>query len=481
MTEFVRVETLVDDAAARLPDHLALICGERCWTYAQLRVEMDRRAALLVATGLQPGDVVTTVATASDDVGITLLACCRAGLTLFPLSPRLTVTELAPLIARADTKLTLTEDGSPHPAYPEGRTLPLDLPGVASEKSAAEAARRSATGDTHAVVVIQTTSSTTGSAPKLVATPHRMLTWRRLTPAWWELPSDVHCLAQGNFSPPRGLCEVLAQCGTVVFPRDLDPEPLEAEMAAHRVTAIRTVPAVMHLLAELRHPPPTDLTLRIVRSGAAPLPATIRRAIERRYGATVVQTYSSTEGDSMMGTPPDGGPPGTIGRPYPGVAARIVDEDGQDVPDGATGELVIRSPGMMSGYLADPAATARTLRDGWLWTGDLARRDAEGFYYLEGRRALRINVGGFKVAPEEVEAVLMQHPGVREAVALAMPDAKRGEVGRAVIVPRGDPPPVRELRRHCRERLAGYKVPRHWEFRDALPRSPLGKVLRRLL
>jgi acyl-CoA synthetase (AMP-forming)/AMP-acid ligase II len=149
-----------------------------------------------------------------------------------------------------------------------------------------------------------------------------------------------------------------------------------------------------------------------------------------------------------------------------------------DVPEGETGELLIRSPGLTLGYLHNPGATADALRDGWLWTGDLARRDAEGFYYLEGRRALRINVGGLKVAPEEVEAVLAQHPAVREVVALAMPDAARGEVVRVVIVPEGPPPSVSTLRRYCRERLAGYKVPRRWEFRDELPRSSLGKVLR---
>ncbi len=183
----------------------------------------------------------------------------------------------------------------------------------------------------------------------------------------------------------------------------------------------------------------------------------------------------------MLGTPRGGTPTGSIGIPHPGVDARIVDEDGMYVPEGAIGELLICSPGLTLGYLDDPVATARTLRDGWLWTGDLARRDADGLYYLEGRRGLRINVGGFKVSPEEVEAVLEQHPGVREAVVLAMPDAARGEAVRAVIVPEGTPPSAGELRRYCRERLAGYKVPRRFEFRDELPRSPLGKVLRHKL
>jgi len=118
------------------------------------------------------------------------------------------------------------------------------------------------------------------------------------------------------------------------------------------------------------------------------------------------------------------------------------------------------------------------LRDGWYHTGDLARRDEAGWYWLEGRRASRINVGGYKVTPEEVEAVLQQHPGVREAVVVAMPERLRGESVRAIIVPEGAPPTPGELRDFCAARLARYKIPRRFEFRDDLPRSPLGKVLR---
>jgi long-chain acyl-CoA synthetase len=144
------------------------------------------------------------------------------------------------------------------------------------------------------------------------------------------------------------------------------------------------------------------------------------------------------------------------------------------------GELVIRSPNVMVGYHGDAAATAAVLRDGWLYTGDLAQRDAAGFYYLVGRRNMRLNVGGFKFPPEEVEAVLLQHPSVREAVVVARPDAARGEVACAIIVPvdHSAPPEVEELRRFCRERLASPKVPRSFEFRDSLPYSPLGKVMR---
>ncbi len=251
-------------------------------------------------------------------------------------------------------------------------------------------------------------------------------------------------------------------------------------MALHHITTLLTLPTIARLLVEQR-PCPVGIALHVVRTGTAPLPADVRQAVERRYGAIVLQSYASMEGGAMIGSPTTGAPNASIGKPYAGVAARIVDEEGADLADGAVGELIVRSPGLMLGYLDDPDATARAVHDGWLWTSDLARRDTDGFYYLAGRRALRINVGGFKVAPEEVEAVLEQHPAVREVVVLAMPDAARGEVVRAVIVARDERPRVGELRRFCRERLAGHKVPRVWGFREELPRSPLGKVLRHLL
>jgi len=477
----VRIETLIDDAAARRPNHPALIFGARSWTYAQLREEMDRRAAVLVEAGLQPGEIVLTTEPVTDHLALTFLACCRADLTFVALSAKLTPAEGTKLLERIGPAIVLTATGSPHPASATVRSGPLALPGASSAAACVEAMRRSGEGDAEAVAILQTTSGTTGGMPKIACTPHRLLTWRRATPSWWEGDDDVFYTVQPSLFMVRGFCEMLGCGSTIVLSDAVTPARMEIEMAAHRVTTLRTVPAVIGLLTEQRNACPDGLILRVVRAGAAPFPPVLHGATERRYNATIVQEYASTEGGSMLGTPRGGAPEGSIGKPHPGVQARIVDEEGDDLPEGATGELLIRSPGLILGYLDDPAAAARTLRDGWLWTGDLARRDADGFYFLEGRRALRINVGGFKVSPEEVEAVLGAHPGVREAVVLAMPDAARGEVVRAVIVPEGAPPSAGELRRYCREWLAGYKVPRRFEFRDELPRSPLGKVLRHKL
>jgi len=474
----VRVETLIDEMAAQRPNHPALIFGERCWTYAQLRREVDRRAAVLVEAGIQPGDIVLTTEPVTDDVAIAFLACCRVGLVLLYLSPKLTIAELAPLVARAKPARVLTHDGHAHPVTPLVSPLPLSLPGQPNAAAMREAKRRSDSGTVDDPVIIQTTSGTTGGAPKLACLPHRLLTWLRATPAWWETADQIAYIPRPHAIAARLMCVVLGLGATMVLSDATDPGRLESEMAACGATALWTVPGLLQLLIARDRPPPAGLHLAFVRTATAPLPPDILQRAAQRYNAVVVQEYGSIEGGSMLGTP-RGTPEGSVGQPYPGVAARIVGEDGSDVPEGSVGELLIRTPARILGYLGDPDATARAYHDGWLLTGDLARRDANGF--LEGRRALRINVGGYKVAPEEVEAVLEGHPGVREAIVLAMPDAARGEVVRAVIVSEGTAPSIGELRRYCRQRMAGYKVPRHFEFRDDLPRSPLGKVLRHKL
>lgn len=476
-----RIERLIDAAAHARPDHPALIFADRRWTYAQLRAEIDRRAARLVAEGFQPGAIIGTVEKVTDDVVIAWLACCRADLTLLYLSPRLAAPEVAQLVARSGAMALLTATGVPHPMAPSLPSLPLDLPGDADVEAHDEAVQRSRDGSVDAGAIIQTTSGSTGALPKLALLPHRLETWLCATPNWWETPDGIYYIPRPYAIAARLFCVVFGVGGTIVLSDALDTRQMETEMTAHRVTALWTVPAVVQSLTSQLHPAPPGLRLAFVRTSTAPLQNSVAHSAMERYGATVVQEYGSIEGGSLMGTPPGGAPDGSVGKPYPGVEVRIMNANGTDTPIGEVGELIVRTPAPMLRYIGDSAATDRALRDGWLWTGDLARCDDAGFYYLEGRNALRINVGGFKVLPEEVEAVLAQHPAVREAAVVGVPDAVRGEVVRAVIVPHDPPPTAGELRRFCRARLAGYKVPRRFEFRDDLPRSPLGKVLRNQL
>lgn len=473
----IRIAALVERAAAQRPDHPALIYGERRWTYAQLRQEMERRATLLRAAGLAPGAVIGTTEPNSDDSLITFLAAARAGQPFLCLSQRLAAVELQTLLLRAEVRLLFTADGRPHPAAPEIETLPIALPGTADTAPPAGADLE----DADALAVLHSSSGTTGGLPKLVRMPHRQLTWRHASLRWWETTDQVIYNTLSATFPLRGFCDALAGRMTFVQSSAPDIRQMEGEMVRHSATVLRTVPPLLHGLVSQPAPAPSALALAFVRTGAAFLTPDLARQAMARYGATTLQEYASTEGGALLGTPREATPAESIGKPYAGVQVRLVDLAGDDLPEGTVGELVFRSPGLSLGYLGDPEATARTLRDGWLWTGDLAQRDAAGFYYLAGRRSLRINVGGHMVSPEEVEAVLERHPAVKEVVVLGAVDARRGEVVRAVIVPRGKAPPIGDLQRFCRAYLAGHKVPRLWAFRAELPRSALGKVLRQHL
>ncbi len=469
-----RVDALVDAAAAAHPDRTAFIFGERRWTYAAVRAEMDRRAGMLIEAGLAVGDLVVTSEMMPDEVAISFFACCRAGLAFLFLWSQMPPTEMASLAARAGTRLALTARGEPHNALPLVPPLALDLPGTPSEAARAEVATRQCSVTADAVAIVQPTSGTTG-LPKLILLPHRQLTWLPRASLWWE---QFERLAYAP--PPHHLYGmVFGIGGTVHFSHTTDPSRIEAEMAAAGATALWVIPPFVRLLAGQQTPPAAGLRFSILRTGAAALPGEAARGITERYGATLVQEYGSMETGRLMYTPPAGMPDGSIGVPYPGVDVRLVDEDGRDVAPGETGEIIVRTPGLMIGYLDDPLATARAFLDDWFCTGDLAWRDMDGCYHLAGRRILRINVGGYKVSPEEVEAVLEQHPAVREAVVFAKPDATRGEIVWAAIVPRDEPPTARELRRFCQERLTRQKVPRGFEFHAELPHSLLGKVVRR--
>jgi long-chain acyl-CoA synthetase len=220
-------------------------------------------------------------------------------------------------------------------------------------------------------------------------------------------------------------------------------------------------------------------------SGAASLPASLVERFEALTGGRLVEGYGLTETSPLTHGNPIHGERrvGTIGLPVPGTDARIVDlATGEPLPPGQAGELEVRGPQVMLGYWNRPAETAEVIRDGWLRTGDIARMDEDGYFYVVDRRKDMIDASGFKVFPREVEEALLMHPAVREAVVAGVPDAYRGETVKAFVVLRpGEPAGAEELGAFCRLHHAAFKVPRKFEFRDELPKSLVGKYLRRVL
>ncbi len=284
----------------------------------------------------------------------------------------------------------------------------------------------------------------------------------------------------------------LAAGGTIVLFRRFNPERVLQAIQDYRATRFLGVPTMYIALLNHEGVSNYDLSsLRPSRTSAAPLPRAVKEAFDSLVGRDVlIEGYGLTETSPLThANPVDGAVGGSIGVPLPDTDARVVDPDDgiNEVPRGEIGELALKGPQIMKGYWNRPQETAEAIRDGWFFTGDLAYMDERGYFYIVDRIKDVINAAGFKVWPREVEEVLYQHPSVRVAAVLGVPDEYRGETVRAVIAlkeehPYGSEDSAREdILAHCQAHLANYKIPRIVDFRDELPVSAAGKVLRRVM
>jgi long-chain acyl-CoA synthetase len=257
----------------------------------------------------------------------------------------------------------------------------------------------------------------------------------------------------------------------------------------YRPTIFPGVPAMYLAITQLKDIDRYDLkSIRACVSGASALPLEVQRRFEELTGARLVEGYGLSEASPLTHANPIYGTRkvGSIGVPVPGTDARIVDSDTgeRELAVGQTGELVVRGPQVMMGYWNNPGESAIALRNGWLYTGDIARVDADGFFFIEDRKKDMVKVGGLQVFPREVEEVLYEHPNVLEAAVVGVSSRVRGEMLVAHIVPKnGEDPRVlkRELRQFCSSRLASYKVPRRFEIVREIPKTLVGKALRRVI
>ncbi|MCM8795959.1 MAG: AMP-binding protein, partial [Candidatus Omnitrophica bacterium] len=225
--------------------------------------------------------------------------------------------------------------------------------------------------------------------------------------------------------------------------------------------------------------------VRICISGAAALPVETLIAFEKRFRIPLLEGYGLTEASPVVTLNPLRGirKPGSIGIPISkNVELKIVDEKGDVLGAERVGELLVKGPNVMQGYFRQPEATKETLRDGWLYTGDMAKFDKDGYVYIVGRKKEMINVRGLNVYPREIEEVLYQNPKIKEVAVIGIPDLHKGEVPKGfVVLKEGQGSSEHEIIQYLRERLAAYKIPKYIEFRTSLPKSTTGKILKRVL
>lgn len=474
--------------------------GAGRFTYADLDDRANRLAAWLAATGVRPGDRVGVLAANGVEILDALFACAKLGAILVPYNWRLHAVELGALVARTAPAVLLLGDeqaalcaGALEAARARPALVHLDgagLPGSTPYRDvlaapAAPAPDRPFREDE--VLALLFTGGTTG-VPKAAQITYRQVAWNTFTTIVHEVrPGDV-TLTHTPMFHTGGLfvytLPLLTVGGRVVVMRRWDPATALRLVADEGVTLLFAVPTQYQQLLEAPGFASADLSrLRFLTSGGAPMPAPLREAWRRAHPVPFKQGFGMTEfGPGVFSMEPGDAErkAGTVGRPNQFVEARVVRKDGADAAPDEVGELWLRGPACCAGYFGDPDATREAIdAAGWLHTGDLATRDAEGFFAIAGRRKDMFISGGENVYPLAVETALLAHPAVSLAAVVGVADARWGEVGHAFVTLKpGAAASPDALLEHLRGRLARYEVPRRVTVLDAMPLSAAGKILK---
>ncbi|MGW2448485.1 acyl-CoA synthetase [Streptomyces sp. NPDC001494] len=484
------VDGVLRRSARRTPARTALEYGERDWTYEALDDAVTRAAGLLRAEGLAPGDRVAAYGHNSDAYLIAFLACARAGLVHVPVNQNLTGEDLAYIVGQSGSSLVLA-DPDLAGRLPDGvPVLPLrDADGSLLARLADAPPYDGPEPRTEDLVQLLYTSGTTAS-PKGAMMTHRALVHEYLSAITaLDLSAGdrpAHALPLYHSAQMHVfLLPYLAVGATSVLLDAPDGDRLFDLIEQGRVDSLFAPPTVWIGLANRPDFATRDLDgLRKAYYGASIMPVPVlQRLRERLPGLAVYNCFGQSEiGPLATVLAPDehDGRPDSCGRPVLFVDARVVDERGEDVPPGTPGEIVYRSPQLCEGYWNLPEETAEAFRDGWFHSGDLAVRDAEGYYTIVDRVKDVINSGGVLVASRQVEDALYTHEAVAEAAVVGLPDERWIEAVTAVVVRRGDVT-EEQLVAHVREKLAPFKAPKRVVFVDELPRNASGKILKREL
>jgi acyl-CoA synthetase (AMP-forming)/AMP-acid ligase II len=461
-------------------------------SYASLREQVAATADTLAALGIGRGDRVALALPNSLEAIVLFLAAAAAG-TAAPLNPGYKESEFRFYLEDIRAKALVVPRGggdAARSALPQAGILieaSLDEAGhtVLETDAPRSAKAASAPGDEDEALVLHTSGTT--SRPKQVPLRQRNLAFsaENIARTYRLTPADVAMCVMPLFHIHGLMASTMATFhsgGTVVVPPGFDAMSFWAVAAEHEATWYSAVPT-MHQMLLLRNRgerPPGARHLRFIRSSSSALSRETMRQLESRFGAPVLEAYGMTEASHQMASnplPPSERRSGTVGVAT-GIEIGVMDERGSLLPTGAHGEVVIQGPTVIDAYANDPEANVKSFSDGWFRTGDEGVLDPDGYLALVGRLKEMINRGGEKIAPREIDEVLLQHPAVAEAVAFGLPHSGWGEEVVAAVVLKGEAS-ERELIAFARERLADHKVPRKLFLVAQIPRTATGKIQRR--
>ena len=493
------MDLLYENASAR-PDDVAIVYRDERVTHGDLVERVERLAQGLAAQGIEPGDAVALLLPNDPSFIASYFAITGLGAVVVPVNPAFKQDELDFYFRQCAVRAVISDErsagvcerivaGWERPAQvittssAHGQALTLDMlmehePAKLESRSPDEA------------LVYQFSSGSTGRPKRVARTHGQCFGESQYYPGMGIEPSDrIFCAIPLFHTYGMGCCMFAAAASgaTHVILEDPNPFLLRRQRALElleqeKATIFPGVPFNFRLMAEA--PAAADLSsLRLCFSAGTALPRPFFDAFLDKFGVPVRQLYGCTEAGTLTANMDDD-PVATfesVGKPVDGVQVRIEDDDGEQVPTGSIGEVAVNAPGLTDGYADNEELNSQVFREGYFITGDLGKLDEEGRLTITGRKKLLIEVGGYKVDPIEVEDVVVAHPKVGEAVVVGVQGKVAGEeVVKAVVVP-SDAVEEREVIAYCQEHLANFKVPQVVEFREEIPKSPLGKILRKYL
>lgn len=511
----LNLAVLLEDSARNVPDRTAVICGDVRMTYAEVNAKANQVANGLKKLGIGRDDKVALSCANLPFFPIVYYGILKTGAVVVPLNILFKAREVAYHLTDSDAKAYFCFEGTPDlPIGAEGfkgfsevetceNFVLLTLnPQAESPFDGAQTFRQfiadeptefeSATTQETDTAVILYTSGTTGQ-PKGAELSHLnvVLNARLSDTMYPRRDADVHLVTLPLFHSFGQVVQMNAgfynRATLVLLPR-FTSEAAIALMQAHGVTFFAGVPTMYWALLNHQDTEKFDLAkiagnLRICCAGGSPLPVEVLKGFESKFSAKIIEGYGLSETSPVATFNKfEASRAGSVGFPVWGVEVRIVDENGADVAEGELGEIAIRGHNVMKGYYKRPDATAAAIKNGWFHSGDVGRRDAEGYLYISDRVKDMILRGGFNVYPRELEEVLMTHEAVSLCAVVGVPSDEHGEEIKAYIVKKDDAThSEEELLQWCKDNMASYKYPRFVEFRENLPMTATGKILKREL
>ncbi len=501
LPDAVDLNALLDRTVANQPEAPALVYEGKSFTYGELYRQVLAFAGALQRLGIRKGDRVAVMLPNIPEFPLVYFGILRLGAVVVPINTMFRSREIHYILEDSESRAVVTWEDALQEVGPAmedleacehlialGENLPEGVLNLRAllEESSSEVPEKAVSPEDPAVILY--TSGTTGRPKGAILTHKNLCSNASAAALIGALTSRDISLGvlpfYHSFGQTVSMNAVFCSGGKIVLIPHFTPQAVFENIEREKVTIFAAVPTMLKMMVDFEGPVADLSSVRWLLSGGAKLERALLEAFERKFGLPVHEGYGLTEASPVVTFNPQGfdRKPGSVGIPLRDIEVRIVDENGEELLPGEEGEIVVRGPNVMKGYLNRPEATKEILRDGWLYTGDIGYTDEEGYLYIVDRKGDMIIKGGFNVYPREIEELLSHHPSIQEVAVIGVPDPVQGEEVKAYVVLQ---PEARassnELIEYCMSQIAKYKCPKYISFVQSLPKNSLGRVQKHLL